>query len=326
MHAIRQYEFGGPEVLRWEESADPVARPGQVRVRVEAAGVHLLDTGIRRGETGGPFPLPELPMTPGREVAGVVDAVGEGVDAGWIGKRAVAHLGQASGGYAQFAVREVDAVHELPEHVDAAQAVAMIGTGRTTLAILEAAPIAPTDVVVVPAAAGGIGALLVQAALTADALVVGLAGGPAKVDQVRALGAQIALDYTEPGWEGRLAEDTADLPPTLVYDTVGGAVGQSLLELLRPGGRFVLAGWSAGQPTQLTTSDIVGRGLTVTAAIGARIFDRPGGLRGLEAAALTALADGRLTPLTTEFPLADAAGAHAALESRATTGKVVLLA
>ncbi len=178
MLAIRQYAFGGPEVLQWEEASDPVAGPGQLRIRVEAAGVHLLDTGIRRGETGGPFPLPELPMTPGREVAGVIDAVGAGVDEAWIGKRAVAHLGQASGGYAQLAVRDVTAVHELADHVDAAHAVAMIGTGRTTLAILEAAPIAPTDVVVVPAAAGGIGALLVQAALNADALVVGLGGSP----------------------------------------------------------------------------------------------------------------------------------------------------
>lgn len=80
MYAIRQHEFGPPSVLRYEEVPDPVPVEGEVRIRVGAAGVHLLDTAIRSGVGGGPFPLPELPMTPGREVAGVVDALGDGVD------------------------------------------------------------------------------------------------------------------------------------------------------------------------------------------------------------------------------------------------------
>ena len=95
-------------------SPTPSPGPGRSRIAVAAAGVHLLDTSIRAGTSGGPFPLPELPMTPGREVAGVVDAVGEGVDAAWLGRRAVAHLGQASGGDATRAVREAEAVHEVP--------------------------------------------------------------------------------------------------------------------------------------------------------------------------------------------------------------------
>src|SRR3712207_1669291 len=130
MHAIRQYEFGPAESLVFEEVPAPVPGPGQVRVAVAASGVHLLDTSIRRGESGGPFPLPGLPMTPGREVAGVVDAVGEGVDQGWLGRRVVAHLGQASGGYAELAVVDVVSVHEVPAGVGFEAAVAMIGTGR----------------------------------------------------------------------------------------------------------------------------------------------------------------------------------------------------
>ncbi|MET0817601.1 MAG: alcohol dehydrogenase catalytic domain-containing protein, partial [Solirubrobacteraceae bacterium] len=147
MHAIRQHEFGPPGVLRLEEVPDPGPGPGQVRIAVAAAGVHLLDTSIRAGRSGGPFPLPELPMTPGREVAGVVDAVGEGVDPAWLGRRAVAHLGQASGGYATRAVREADAVHEVPSALALPAAVAMIGTGRTALGVLEAAPPGPDDTV-----------------------------------------------------------------------------------------------------------------------------------------------------------------------------------
>ena len=325
MHAIRQHEFGTPETLIYEEVADPVAGPGQIRIKVEAAGVHLLDTSIRRGEAGGPFPLPALPMTPGREVAGVVDAVGDGVEASWLGKRVVAHLGQASGGYAELAVREVEAVHELPSHVDAAQAVGMIGTGRTTLAILQAAPIGPLDIVLVPAAAGGIGALLVQAGVNADALVVALAGSPEKVERARALGAHIAVDYTDTAWPDTVSGLLDGRAPTIVFDTVGGDVGHAAMTMLGPGGTFVLAGASAGQPTQISSRDIIGGGLTVTATIGPRIMSRgPAGLRAFETAALAALADGSLVPLVTEFPLADAASAHTALESRGTVGKVIL--
>src|SRR4029078_1940701 len=111
MHAIRQYEFGPPETLRYEAVPDPEPGEGQVRVAVEAAGVHLLDTTIRQGISGGPFPLPTLPLTPGREVAGVVDATGPGVDTSWVGRRVVAHLGQASGGYAERAVVGVASLH-----------------------------------------------------------------------------------------------------------------------------------------------------------------------------------------------------------------------
>src|SRR5687767_6893 len=119
MRAIVQRRFGGPEELVLEERPDLEPAPGQVRISVAAAGVHLLDTTIRSGESGGPFPLPELPMVPGREVAGTVDAVGDGVDRSWRGRQVVAHLGQASGGYASQAVAPVEALIGIPEGVAA---------------------------------------------------------------------------------------------------------------------------------------------------------------------------------------------------------------
>src|ERR687898_595985 len=103
MQAIQQHEFGPAEKLVYEEVDDPVPGEGQARIAVEAAGVHLVDTLIRNGETGGPSPHPDLPMIPGREVAGTVDATGSGVDTRWLGQRVVAHLGMASGGYAELA-------------------------------------------------------------------------------------------------------------------------------------------------------------------------------------------------------------------------------
>jgi NADPH:quinone reductase len=141
MHAIRQYEFGPPESLLYEELPDPVPAEGQVRIAVEAAGVHLIDTAIRRGEPWG-YPVPDLPMVPGREVAGKVEVVGPGVDEAWIGRRVVAHLGPVSGGYAERAVASADALHEIPGDLAAAAAVAAIGTGRTAVAILEVAALA----------------------------------------------------------------------------------------------------------------------------------------------------------------------------------------
>ncbi|MGN0113650.1 MAG: alcohol dehydrogenase catalytic domain-containing protein, partial [Cellulosimicrobium funkei] len=132
MDAIRLHAFGPPENLVLDQVPDPVPGPGQVRVAVRAHGVHLLDTTLRRGEaTGGPLPLPALPTIPGREVAGVVDVVGPGVDAAWRGRRVAAHLGATpdGGGYARLAVVPVEALHRIPDHVTAPDALAMIGTG-----------------------------------------------------------------------------------------------------------------------------------------------------------------------------------------------------
>jgi NADPH2:quinone reductase len=325
MRAIRLHEFGPAENLVYEEVEDPQPGPGQVRIAVAAAGVHLIDTTIRAGVQRGPLPLPDLPAIPGREVAGVVDALGAGVDESWLGRRVVAHLGPASGGYAELAVREVDAAHTLPNGVPEDEAVAMIGTGRTTLGILEVAQVTAGDLALITAAAGGIGSLLVQAVREAGAVAVGLAGGKEKVARAHELGARVAIDYTAPDWADAVREALGDARVTVAFDGVGGTVGRGALELLAPGGRLILFGWSSGEPTRLSASDLFARGLTASAAIGPRILNRPGGMRDLEEQALAALADGRLAPLVQRFPLVEAAAAHAALETRATVGKAVLV-
>jgi NADPH:quinone reductase len=326
MHAIRQHEFGPADTLRYEEVPDPVPGADQVRIVVEATGVHLIDTAIRRGEQGGPFPLPDLPMTPGREVAGRVDAVGPGADDGWMGRRVVAHLGLASGGYASAAIAPVAALHEIPDVLSAEVAVAAIGTGRTAQGVLEVADLSADDVVVVTAAAGGLGTLFVQAALTAGAEVVGLAGGAAKVDLVRSLGATAAVDYRAPGWPDDVRAALDDRQPTLLLDGVGGAMARTAFDLLAPAGRVVVFGWASGEPLEFTSADLYARGLAATVAVGPRMLRRPGGLRGLETRALDEAAAGRMVPhVGRPFPLAEAAAAHRALEGRATVGKVVLV-
>lgn len=335
MDAIRHHSFGPPETLVLEQLPDPQPGPGQVLVAGEAHGVHLLDTTIRRGEQAGPLPLPTLPTVPGREVAGTVVGVGPGADPAWAGRRVVAHLGPTpdGGGYARLVPVAESGLHPLPDGLDVADAVAMIGTGRTALMTLEVAGIGPDDVVVVTAAAGGLGSLLVQSALAAGGRVLALAGGPGKVRAVRDVapdaGQRLAvLDYRPVGWPdaarhalGRLGADTA----TIVLDGVGGVAGESAARLLGPGGRLVVHGWASGAPNPLAAAGTHG-----AADIEVRHVVGPGAPalgdpRRYQEQALALAAHGTWRVLTHRVPLARAAVAHRHLEERRTTGKVVLV-
>ncbi|MEV0120670.1 zinc-binding dehydrogenase [Streptomyces sp. NPDC050703] len=345
MHAVRLHAFGPAENLVYEETARPEPAPGQVRVAVAAAGVHLLDTAIREGVQG-PLPeLPALPTIPGREVAGTVEALGEGVDAYWLGKRVVAHLGftletplgspNSGGGYAEQAVTEVSRLHELPAGLDFPEAVALIGTGRTTMGILRFAEPAAGSVVVVPAAAGGIGTLLTQYAGHRGATVIGLAGGPGKTARVRANGADLAVDYQDPAWPDEvrayLKEELGGRSATVVFDGVGGDAGRAAVDLLGPGGVHLVFGWSGRGPHDgepLSEEELAARGITRVDVLGPAMLRRVGGdnpLRTLELAALAEAGTGHFTPAVQRYPLAEAAAAHRALESRGTMGKVVLV-
>lgn len=331
MHAIRLHSFGPAENLTYERTEDPVPGPDQVRIAVEAAGVHLLDTALREGESG-PYPaLVALPTVPGREVAGTVESLGEGTDTGWLGKRVVAHIGTAPGGYAELTVTEADRLHEIPGELGAAEAVAMIGTGRTTLGILGFTDLGPDSVAVVTAAAGGIGTLLVQYAKNAGATVIALAGGPAKVARAEANGADLALDYTLPDWpdHARAFLDATGRWATVVFDSVGGTTARSAVGLLGKGGQHIVYGWSGeglhdGKPLTFTPQELAERAITSGSVLGPQLVERGGGLRALETRALTEAAAGRLRPAVQRYPLAEAAAAHRALETRGTIGKVVL--
>jgi NADPH2:quinone reductase len=324
MHAVRLHTFGPAENLTYERIEDPEPGPGQVRIAVAAAGVHLLDAALRAGARGpAPAPTP-LPTIPGREVAGTVESLGAGVEGHWLGRRVVAHLGFAPGGYAELAVADVDRLHEIPENLDFAQAVAMIGTGRTTMGILRFAELGPDSVALIPAAAGGIGTLLVQYARHTGATVIGLAGGPEKVARVHENGADLAVDYKDDGWPDRVRAHLDGKPVTVVFDGVGGDVARAAVELLGPGGKHLVFGWS-GEGIQNGGPLLVeGVSEQVLGPVMLRGAGGPDPLRTLELRALAEAAAGRLTPAVTRFPLAAAAAAHRALETRATLGKVVL--
>ncbi|MFF2516140.1 zinc-binding dehydrogenase [Streptomyces sp. NPDC058086] len=324
MHAVRLHTFGPAENLTYERTEDPEPGPGQVRIAVAAAGVHLLDAALRAGARGpAPAPTP-LPTIPGREVAGTVESLGAGVEGHWLGRRVVAHLGFAPGGYAELAVTDVDRLHEIPENLDFAQAVAMIGTGRTTMGILRFAELGPGSVALIPAAAGGIGTLLVQYARHTGATVIGLAGGPEKVARVHENGADLAVDYKDGGWPDRVRAHLDGKPVTVVFDGVGGDVARAAVGLLGPGGKHLVFGWSGEGIHNGGPLLVEGVSEQVLGPVMLRGAGGPDPLRTLELRALAEAAAGRLTPAVTRFPLAAAAAAHRALETRATLGKVVL--
>ncbi|WP_406146994.1 zinc-binding dehydrogenase [Streptomyces sp. NBC_01012] len=328
MYAIRLHAFGPAEHLVHERTDDPVPAPGQVRIAVAASGVHLVDTHLREGRPG-PYPISaaDLPTIPGREIAGTVESLGEGTDPGWLGRAVVAHIGAGPGGYAELAVTEAERLHPIPAGLGPAEAVAMIGTGRTTLGILQFTDLGPGSVAVVTAAAGGIGTLLVQYARNAGATVVGLAGGPAKVARVTANGADLAVDYTLADWPRRVRSHLEALggPATVVFDSVGGITARAAVDLLGRGGEHLVYGASGGQMLTLGDEEQAERGITSRSVLGPAMVERGGGMRALETRSLAEAAAGRLRPAVQLFPLAEAAAAHRALETRGTVGKVVLV-
>ncbi|MBT2382290.1 zinc-binding dehydrogenase [Streptomyces sp. ISL-11] len=332
MHAVRLHAFGPAENLSYEPADDPAPGPGQVRIAVEAAGVHLVDTSLRNGDPKGPYELPPLPTIPGREVAGTVDALGEGTDPAWLGRRVVTHLGMAPGGYAELAVADAAKLHPVPDGMSADHAVAMVGTGRMALGVLSFADLSADSVAVIPAAAGGLGALLVQYAKNAGATVVGLAGGAAKTERVRGLGADIALDYTDPAWPEKARAALGGRAATVVFDGVGGEAARAAVGLLGPGGSHLIFGWSSagsdGKPLVLDPDELAARSITSRSVLGPPMIARLGGPEGMQRAQAESLAQaaaGHVTPLVTRFRLAEAAAAHRALETRGTVGKVVLI-
>jgi NADPH:quinone reductase len=226
-----------------------------------------------------------------------------------------------SGGYADQVVVDAAEPIPIPGGLEPGQAVALLADGRTALALARAAAITPADRVLVTAAAGGVGSLLVQLARAAGAEhVVAAASSQPKLTLAGDLGADVVADYTRTGWAGEVLAATGGVD--LAFDGVGGQLGRVALELVRPGGRFLAYGAASGAFTDL--GDLADRQVTLIA--GNAIVGGPEDVRQLAEKALAAAAAGRLRPVIGQrFPLARAADAHAAIEARTTLGKTLLI-
>lgn len=314
MRAVEMREFGPPAVLVGVEAPEPVARDGQVLIDVELASITFVETQMRAGRPPHPSMLPALPAILGNGVGGVVAAVGPGVGDGLVGQRVVASLG-GSGGYAARAVTDAQALVEVPQGLSLRHAVALLADGRTALLLMRLARPGPGETVLVEAAAGGVGTLLVQLARAAGARVVAAAGGERKLAVARELGAHATVDYRDDGWPQRAGA------VDVVFDGVGGAIGLAAFGLLGSGGRFCPFGMASGSFPPVDAGEAQARDVHVRRGAPAD----PDDLVALSRSALEQAATGRLRPVIgQEFALEDAAAAHVAIESRATIGKTLL--
>ncbi len=318
MRAVRVHEFGGPEVLVAEEVPDPVAGPGQVVVGVEAADVLFLDTLLRKGMYGDYFPT-HPPYVPGRGGAGRVLSVGDGVDPAWVGRHVTA---RGVAGYAERMVLAAEDVVEVPEGLGSPEAAAVLHDGVTALNLAKRAKIVPGEWVLVAAAAGGAGSLLVQLARDAGAVVVAAARGERKLALARELGARVTVDYSLDGWQDRVLDATDGV--ALAFDGAGGPLGRAVFETVASGGRFITYGSSDGF-ADIDPEVAEQRQVHVDNALADGI-PTPQRVRELLAEALTLTAQGRIRPIIgATYPLEKAENAHRSLEERTTLGKSVLL-
>ncbi|SHI18760.1 NADP-dependent oxidoreductase [Streptomyces sp. 3214.6] len=306
MHAILQSEFGGPEVLVHTETDVPEPGPGEVLLRVAGAGVNPGDTVLRAGGVPG---LVTLPWTPGNDVSGVVERVGEGVTGFAPGDEVYGMLAVTGrGAYAEFTAVPADALAPAPKNLDLVHAGAVPLVAFTAWqALTVLARVRPGDRVLIHAAAGGVGHVAVQLAKELGAHVIGTARA-ANHDFLRGLGADELIDYTATDFR------TAVAPVDVVLDLVGGAYGPRSLDVLRPGGLLIGASIDPGTDEQQAAA----RGLRyvwVTAEPSGEVLEQ----------ITDRIESGRLQ-ITVDrvYPLTEATAAHHAIEEKRTTGKIIL--
>jgi NADPH2:quinone reductase len=327
MRAIQFSRFGGPDVLEAVEIPTPAPRPGEVLVRVGASGINLFETLLRQDRYA---MTPELPMVPGVEIAGVVEALGAGATALEIGTRVAVPMfafERQSGGYAEYVAIDAAAAVSLPGEVSFADATALMIQGLTALHLVRRTqPRGKT--VLVNAAAGGVGSLLLQLARRAGATrVLAAASTEDKLDLARSLGADFGVDYTKPGWAEHVRKATDGAGADIVYESVGGEVTSACLDALAPLGELTIFGALNIQAFALGVPELKGMIFKNQSLRGFALLPllTPQGLKA-DLAELFDLATRGELKVTQggSFPLERAAAAHDALENRRTTGKLVL--
>lgn len=322
MKAIEIENGRGPaDALRLTTRALPAPGPGEIRIRVRAAGVNRPDIVQREGRYP---PPPGASDILGLEVAGEVDAVGDGVSRWAVGDRVCALLG--GGGYAECAV--VDARHALPipDGLDFTQAAALPETAFTVFAnVFEGGGLKAGETLLIHGATSGIGVMAIQMAKAAGARVIATSRGAAKAEAARALGADVSLDATEHDLAAAIQEaGGADV----VLDMVGAAYAELNLNALKPGGRWVVIATLTGAKAEIDLMRIMLKRIVLT---GSTLRSRPADEKARLAAAVEAtvwpwVASGAVrAQVEATFPLAEADAAHAHLEAGAHVGKIVLL-
>jgi NADPH2:quinone reductase len=321
MHAIRIHETGGPDKLRLEDVPVPTPKVGEVRFRVEAAGVNFIDTYFRSG-----LYKTDLPHTLGAEAAGVVTALGEGVTTLAVGERIAS--ARVAGAYAGEATVAAAHAVRIPLGVDAPTAAALLLQGMTAHYLAcDTFPLKAGDTALIHAGAGGVGLLLIQIAKRRGARVITTVGTDAKAELARAAGADAVCVYTREDFTAAARAFSGGRGVDVAYDAVGKNTFEGTLHSLRPRGMFVSFGNASGAVAPFAPLLLSQQGslyftrptLTHYTQTREELNARAGDLfRWVQTGELN-------VRIGATFPLAAAAEAHRALEGRATTGKVLLL-
>jgi NADPH2:quinone reductase len=319
-HAIRIHEHGGPEVLRWESIE--IGEPGrdEARVRHTAVGLNFIDVYERTGLYKSP-----LPLIPGREAAGVVESVGEAVRHVRVGDR-VAYTLQVAGAYCDVRVMPAERLIRIPDSIDDRQAAAMMLKGLTAQVLLrQVYRVRKTDVLLIHAAAGGVGSILVQWAKHIGATVIAIVGSDEKAALVRELRADHVL-LAHDDWTAQVKSLTRARGVHVVYDSVGQDTFIRSLDSLRPRGMMVTFGNASGPAPPIAPLELSKRG--------SLYLTRPTLFHYIPTRAALVRAAQELFDLATRavitvrigqtYSLQDAARAHRDLEARKTTGSTVL--
>lgn len=327
MRTVRIHEYGSPDVLRVEETPIPEPGAGEVLISVEAVSVGFAQTQMRRDIFPAPMWRPSFPIVLGGDVVGVVAAVGPQVTEVRVGDRVGAFT--LHGAYAEYVVVDVSTILLVPVELDCAQATALPAPGPIAMGTMGTAALQPGESVLVHAASGGIGHLSVQLAKLAGAgQVIATAGSAEKCEFVRALGADVVIDYSQDTWADRVREATDGKGVDVILDSVGGEVLREGVGLLATFGRLVFYGSAEGgqyipsvSPMELIGMKFV-TGFTLSTWRAARrqqyLADHETLVDHLGTGAV------RQTVHVT-LPLEEVAKAHEIIESRAHIGRIVLL-
>ena len=322
-HAIIMHQTGGPEVLRWEAYDPGPPQEGEALVRHEAVGLNFIDVYHRTGL----YPVGDLPAIPGMEGAGRVEAVGPGVSEVAVGDR-VAYAGLPPGAYAVRRRIPAHRLVKLPEDVPSVQAAAMMLQGMTARYLLKGcATVRPGSVILLHAAAGGVGLIASQWAKALGARIIGTVGTPAKADLARAHGCDHTILYGQENFVDRVRELTDGRGVDVVYDSVGQATFLPSLDCLRPMGTLVSFGQSSGAVAPIDPGLLAAKGslfltrpslMTYTAT-------RSDLLAHAQDLFEVVLSGAIKVEVRQTYPLARAADAHRELEARKTTGSSVFV-
>ena len=323
MRAIRIRAPGGPEVLEPCQRQRPQAGPGEVQIKVSAAGVNRPDCLQRQGLYPPPVGASDLP---GLEVSGTVSACGDGVSEWQVGDRVCALL--AGGGYAEYCVAPAGQCLPIPEGLDFVAAAALPETWFTVWTnLVERGAPAAGERVLIHGGASGIGTTAIQIARERGAEVITTVGTQAKADALVALGATQVIKYREADFRTAIAERIGKQGVDVILDIVGGSYLKDNIKLLNPDGRLVLIGVLGGTRGELDMGRVLFKRLTITGStLRARSVAEKTRLRdALLTEAWPDLAAGRTRPvIDSALPLAQAAQAHARMEANNVIGKLVL--